>query len=136
MSRLVNRRIDDRVAVTGRLLLSDVVDERLRLELSLGARFLPVDPDAEVVVTPRHATEAPSAPDQFPLPPEDLWEWAYDYLELGEEHAGRLRAAVGRAGGAFDGPLLDFGCGTGRVMRWFLEEAREHEVWGVDLNDA
>lgn len=126
LRRSVTRRIDRRVEAR--------VDARLAREFGLAARFLPVDPTSDIVVTPRATPTAAGSPEEFPLPPEDLWERAFDYLELGSTHASRLRAAVARAGGGVNGHLLDFGCGSGRVIRWFLDEARDHEVWGVDFN--
>jgi SAM-dependent methyltransferase len=30
--------------------------------------------------------------------------------------------------------VLDFGCGAGRTLRQFTEEARDNEVWGVDID--
>jgi len=31
--------------------------------------------------------------------------------------------------------VLDFGCGSGKVMRHFLAEARECELWGCDIDE-
>jgi SAM-dependent methyltransferase len=36
---------------------------------------------------------------------------------------------------SFDGRrVLDFGCGAGRTLRHFLDEAQHAEVWGVDID--
>jgi SAM-dependent methyltransferase len=41
------------------------------------------------------------------------------------------------AGWSFSGKkVLDFGCGAGRTLRQFREEAEETEFWGVDINQA
>ena len=35
----------------------------------------------------------------------------------------------------FDGKrVLDFGCGAGRTLRHFRDEARVAEVWGIDID--
>ena len=50
----------------------------------------------------------------------------------------RKRAIVGLLPDdySFDGRrVLDFGCGSGRVLRHFLREAREGEFWGCDLHE-
>lgn len=57
------------------------------------------------------------------------------YLEVGralrEEIHGLLPPDWSFAGRR----VLDFGCGTGRVLRHFLAEAEEGEMWGCDINE-
>jgi ubiquinone/menaquinone biosynthesis C-methylase UbiE len=84
----------------------------------------------------------------LPLPPPQLRE-GYGlrpdgtpddarFLEQGREHVAAMRAALEAAGFRF-GPgqrLLDFGCATGRMLRWFEDQASASEVWGADVNAA
>lgn len=56
------------------------------------------------------------------------------YEQLGAETKAELLATL-PAGWSFDGRrVLDFGCGAGRTLRHFLNEARRAEVWGCDVD--
>jgi SAM-dependent methyltransferase len=58
------------------------------------------------------------------------------YEKLGAETKGALLRLVG-ADWSFEGKrVLDFGCGAGRTLRHFLQEAQEGELWGADLDGA
>ena len=59
------------------------------------------------------------------------------YLDSGADAVRVMRAALAADGFEFlpDGRVLDFGCYTGRLLRWFLNEARAGvEFWGVDID--
>ncbi len=82
------------------------------------------------------------APDPFPLPPARLRmlvaaspdiAW---FLESGRFAAENVRGVLARNHVAFDAvvPLLDFGCGCGRVLRHFA--ALGSPVYGTDINPA
>jgi len=81
----------------------------------------------------------------LPVPPRNLWvalgAGGYgatdeEYLEIGrrtvERFVGLLEAnaAVLRDGAR----ILDFGCASGRLTRWFADRAQNGEVWGVDIS--
>jgi SAM-dependent methyltransferase len=131
-----------RLAEPARKKLDATVDRRIARRLADGdvasaARFMPVDPAATILVTPRaEVVVDPTSPEDFALPPDDLRELAPDYLELGAAHVDTMRSAVARAGCAELGNVLEFGCATGRLTRWFLDQTGDHEVWGVDINAA
>jgi SAM-dependent methyltransferase len=56
------------------------------------------------------------------------------YLELGAEAKAALLALLPH-GFTFDGKrALDFGCGAGRTLRHFLDEASRAELWGADID--
>jgi SAM-dependent methyltransferase len=110
------------------------VDRRVGEDLAAGARFRPVDPTSSVLLTPPMVPTAAQSPKDFPLPPDRMQEEAPDFLGLGERHVDDLRSTLSRVGAAERGNILDFGCGAGRLTRWFLEESRQDEVWGVDFN--
>lgn len=59
---------------------------------------------------------------------------AYD--QVGRDCRDQLLAAL-PAGWSFSGRrVLDFGCGAGRTLRHFADEAGEAELWGCDVDDA
>jgi SAM-dependent methyltransferase len=82
-----------------------------------------------------------------PIPPRDLIEriggrrpeqsdeW---FRELYERSGRTRKAAIINAlpdGYSLEGRrVLDFGCGSGRVLRQFLPEAASGEFWGCDLH--
>jgi SAM-dependent methyltransferase len=80
--------------------------------------------------------------DGLPKPPDRLlylvsgslnWDW---YTKSGLSDAGEIRSAVIRAGtdlAALD-PILDFGCGSGRIIRHFAGPAKGLRLYGVDYN--
>ena len=86
------------------------------------------------------------AAERAPLPPEQLirrvgafsmlLEPPEEYLEVG----GAVRDEIDRLlpdEWTFEGKrVLDFGCGAGRVLRHFLEEAERAEIWGCDIDAA
>lgn len=58
------------------------------------------------------------------------------YLQTGQHNIRTLQEVLADDGFAFAAGqrVLDFGCLTGRMMRWLLEEARRGvEIWGVDI---
>lgn len=77
-----------------------------------------------------------------PLPPDALLQrgggaaTAGGFLRQGRE----IRDAIVRSlpeGYDFRGRrVLEFGCGIGRVLRHFVEEAERAEFWGCDIDDA
>ena len=82
---------------------------------------------------------AARAGEALPLPPLDLSvrigsPTLHDFEQIGRG----VKAAILRclpAGFDFRGSrCLDFGCGIGRVIRHFAEEARSAEFWGCDID--
>lgn len=81
------------------------------------------------------------APDHLPIPPADLRflvagtkdiRW---FLEGGERAAQSIAAAAARTGTAIEQleSILDFGCGCGRVLRYW-QSLRQTKVFGTDYN--
>jgi SAM-dependent methyltransferase len=80
-----------------------------------------------------------------PVPPAALAQRvgainAADAVRLHDELGRRQRDAIVAAlpsGWSFDGTrVLDFGCGAGRTLRHFLDEAAVAEIWGCDIDAA
>ena len=78
--------------------------------------------------------------DGLPLPPPELWEGygptLQDYLSSGREHFDSMIAILGGAGFSFANGMraLDFGCSSGRLIRYLADEAIACEIRGVDIS--
>ncbi len=85
----------------------------------------------------------PPVGDQLPIPPAHL-RMGYGvpsdelFLNAGEASAAALRSLMKEHGIALNktASVLDWGCATGRVLRWFVQEAQEVEFWGVDQDES
>jgi SAM-dependent methyltransferase len=79
--------------------------------------------------------------DSLPVPPRELWlgygSTEQEYLDSGRTDTERMVAILAEAGysvGASDLPILDLGCGGGRMIRHLHEIARTVDVWGIDIS--
>jgi SAM-dependent methyltransferase len=74
------------------------------------------------------------------LPPQDLWAGygttAEYYLNSGQIDVENMKRILDASGFGIDAGirLLDFGCASGRMMRWFDVIADRCEIWGVDIS--
>ena len=86
-----------------------------------------------------------NATGDLPVPPQKLWvavgpggygRTDEDYLSLGQKQVATIHDLLARVGGRLpaEGRVLDFGCASGRLIRWFSDQARSGEVWGVDIS--
>jgi len=107
----------------------------------IAGKLFPLDPTG-----PYHLLSKPSsshdekAAVDLPVPPEDMWEGygrtSQEYLASGSRHMAAMVDILAK-GGARAGDLervLDFGCGTGRLLRFYPRKGGEQELWGVDIN--
>lgn len=74
------------------------------------------------------------------MPPRELWqgygETPAEFLAMGKEDVEVILKVLQDAGvptGALN-RVLDFGCGAGRVLRFFPRSSPSSELWGVDVN--
>lgn len=111
------------------------VQEELLGSRRIASRAIP-RPRSGVLITVPGIVE--HKPDALPVPPRDLWAVHADYLQFGERDAGTLRRLCAQHGLDVAGSIrvLDFGCGTGRVMRHLIDITAEGEVWGADLDST
>jgi len=58
------------------------------------------------------------------------------FLQVGENLSADLRKLVTMAGRDWDSfsYILDFGCGCGRVLRWFLDQENRPHLFGTDID--
>ena len=106
-------------------------------DAGLAARHLPEAPGATDFVVPRpDPVPDVRAPEDLPLPPQELRVDFPGYREAGARHWGRMHEILEAADVPAPswGPVLDFGCGTGRMTRQFLGHVEAQPVWGVDLD--
>ncbi len=81
-------------------------------------------------------------PSSLPIPPMERWEGYGQtnehYLASGEEHVRSMREILERAGTPLEttGRILDFGCASGRMIRWLEGAADTCEIWGTDINSS
>jgi len=90
----------------------------------------------------------PQSPDEsvardaggLPIPTDDLLvgyaDSAQVYLESGRLHVRTMLDLLHQSGFSLPAParILDFGCGIGRMIRALDDQARQGEVWGVDIS--
>src|SRR5262249_53189010 len=76
----------------------------------------------------------------LPVPPEEQWFYGStlsDWLAMGKQDVANLRTILHEAGFTFQPGMriLEFGCATGRLLRWFYDLAETCEIWGVDITE-
>jgi SAM-dependent methyltransferase len=119
--------------------ISDVVHESILRTPYLAAKFYPYQPKESSYVL-RPAQEAQTDATGLPIPPENLW-WGYantpeEYLAWGQDIVTKMKDVLQAVGVTLQpgNRILDFGCGSGIMIRWLLDLARAGEVWGVDIS--
>jgi len=72
----------------------------------------------------------------LPIPPRSLWAGYEEYLESGERDVGRMTSILDEAGFSLTMGcrILDFGCASGRMIRWLKDKATTCEIWGTDIS--
>jgi ubiquinone/menaquinone biosynthesis C-methylase UbiE len=77
---------------------------------------------------------------RLPIPPKETWlgygSDAQAYISNGERHVTGMIRALEENGFSIGGAkrILEFGCGTGRMIRHLPEIVLNAELWGVDIS--
>ena len=114
---------------------------------SITGKFVAYDEDANSFVIQK-AGSGPSAMAEPGLPaPVDeknlrhtpggaTWSPLQGYLEGGKRDHAKMMQILGETGFHIQAgqTILDFGCSTARVLRWFKDDAENAEFWGVDIH--
>jgi ubiquinone/menaquinone biosynthesis C-methylase UbiE len=90
-----------------------------------------------VVLNHEH-TDRSCSPRDLPVPPHHLLLGHADaktFLDWGEQHFSNMARILEDSGHpvAPGQKILDFGCGSGRLIRWLCGVAEDSEIWGVDI---
>ena len=78
----------------------------------------------------------------LPIPPKDLWlgygQTVEEFLALGEEHIRAMREMLEQKGSPIEsaGRIMEFGCATGRMIRWLHDLSDSCEIWGTDISSG
>jgi SAM-dependent methyltransferase len=77
---------------------------------------------------------------ELPVPPQDLW-MGYGttpecFLDSGKIHVATMKKILESSGFRIKerNRVLDFGCSSGRMIRWLDDFAKQCEIWGVDVS--
>lgn len=137
LRRTIDARLKPYIAMLVRLetgRMREELQDHLRTTPMIWAKIIPADEDSPDLAVSIAAREPVLADDGMPLPPEPLWE-VQDYRS-GSEHVQAMRDTLARHGCDITevGPVLEFGCGSARMLRCLADVAEHHEVWGVDIN--
>jgi SAM-dependent methyltransferase len=101
-------------------------------------KFYPIGLDLPgYVIVAKNETPSTS---ELPVPPQELW-WDYAksidaYLSIGCKYVQTLNQALEneKAELKLCSRVLDFGCGSGIMLRWLRHLTKDGEVWGVDIS--
>lgn len=105
---------------------------------AIAAKSRPIEPFADPLVNRARPGDA-TLPLADRVPPESLWSITADYQASAERHVGAMCRALEEAGIVLDGlsAVLDFGCGTGRMLHGLHSRVGgDGAFWGVDQDAA
>ncbi len=121
--------------------LNGIITQALVNAPNQAAKFYPHHADrTSYCLLQEDAGAEPLHPPGLPVPPQEMWFYGStleEWLRAGKEDTDNLRKILGAAGFAFQPGMriLEFGCATGRLLRWLLDLAPTCEIWGVDITE-
>lgn len=137
---LLSARVGPRVRSLARRPGAVLVEDSQVIENPfLGGKLFPLRRSGPHSAVIRSAPPARPDPDALPVPPPELWigyaEEAEHYLGVGRRDTDAMVHTVEGAGVGREelSTVLDFGCGAGRMLRFFPRGERS-ELWGVDIS--
>jgi ubiquinone/menaquinone biosynthesis C-methylase UbiE len=102
-------------------------------------KYIPYPAPKELYVL-RKADAKTGQPEKygFPIPSESLLDGykTEEWISSGKENVDTMMRILDAAKFSIQkaNRILDFGCSTGRMIRWLADLAEEMEIWGVDIN--
>jgi SAM-dependent methyltransferase len=103
--------------------------------------YFPHAPGSPCYLIPKTPAKGPIYPDSpFPVPPTEVrvgyGTTDQQFLDSGKKDVQTIRDILARAGTSVEAAsrILDFGCASGRMVRWFLDVSDRCEVWGTDIS--
>ena len=119
--------------------IHDGVNEGVLTNPHIAAKFYPYLPHrtSYLIRPPSRRRDYRS---ELVVPPRELW-WGYaetpeQYLAMGQLFVESMKEVLQTSGTpvqAYD-KILDFGCGSGIMIRWLCDLAERGDVWGVDIS--
>jgi len=83
----------------------------------------------------------PSYDSGLPIPPQSLWlgygSNSAEYVDSGKQDIDKMLSILSDVGFAINNnnkPILDLGCGGGRMIRHLIDFASQCEIWGMDIS--
>jgi ubiquinone/menaquinone biosynthesis C-methylase UbiE len=77
----------------------------------------------------------------LPVPPQELWlgygSTASEYVDSGKQDVDKMISILSDVGFLINdnkSPILDLGCGGGRMIRHLNDFASQCEIWGMDIS--
>ena len=125
--------------------LPNKVSESVMRDPHLSDKFYPWEADQIFFIVPKPSIQHREPVDrrELPVPPRSLWggfssERRADeyFLHSGKVHFDKMKTILYESGFRIEDKdrILDFGCSSGRIIRWFVDYTEHCEVWGVDIN--
>lgn len=88
-----------------------------------------------------HALKYNLSAEVLPVPPQDLWlgygSTESQYIESGKQDVDKMTSILEDTGSSLEEmtlPILDLGCGGGRMLRHLQPYAKQAEIWGLDIS--
>jgi SAM-dependent methyltransferase len=107
----------------------------------IAGKLFPLDPTGPYHLLAKPSNRGDETADvDFAVPPEDMWEGygrtKEEYLASGLRHMTAMVDILAKSGARAEDfhTVLDFGCGAGRLLRFYPRKGKEQELWGVDIN--
>lgn len=120
---------------------SEKVKRTIWEDPSIAAKYSPHPKEEAIWILPNlsYVCSDENTEDKIAVPPQELWDghWTTidDYLASGRRHFEKMMDIIDASAFLLEqkSRILDFGCGTGRIIRYFRRVMNRYQVWGVDI---
>lgn len=102
--------------------------------------YFPYDKGASDYIIPKAEVSYPKCEQGLPIPPFELSAgYGFDqaiYLKYGKMDIDNMMDILKSASFEINGrkKILDFGCSSGRMVRWLKPYSDNNEIWGTDIS--